>query len=164
MIRQINVRLDNKPGMLRQCVAALSREGIDIKALEVTDRGSGEFGEVHLIATHVERAVQVLAEAGYWAEVVEVLVVEMADRVGVLADILALLEKEDINIRYLYAFVSRVQGKSLAVLKVDDPNAAMVALKENGVPLVTQKKLEAPDDQATFSTSIQDHFGGDFIW
>jgi len=164
MIRQINVRLDNKPGVLGKCVGALAAEGIDIKALEVTERGSGDFGEVHFIATQVERAAKVLGDAGYKVEVEDVLVVEMADRVGFLANVLDLLQKKDVNIRYLYAFVSRVEGKSLAVLKVDDPGKAVEILQQGGVPLLTQKKIEKKEPVSTFTTAIEDHFGGDFIW
>jgi hypothetical protein len=164
MIRQINVRLDNKPGMLGKCVGVLASKGIDIKALEVTDRGGGDFGEVHLIATRVDKAAEVLRDAGYNVEVEEVLVVEMTDRVGFLANILDLLQKKEIDIRYLYAFVSRVEGKSLAVIKVDRPEIAVEVLQEGGVPLLTQKKIDRNEPAPTFNTSIEDHFGGDFFW
>ena len=88
----------------------------------------------------------------------------MDDRVGFLANVLDLLHKENLNIRYLYAFVSRVEGKSLAVFKVDDTVAAEKVLMQGGVPVVTQKKIDTPETASPFAPSIEDHFGGDFIW
>ncbi len=165
MINQLKVKLDNKPGALKGCVGLLAEQGVDLKALELTERGSGEYGEAHLIVSDLQKATATLDRAGYKYEVETVLAVEMDDRIGGLAAVLDLLVAKEINIRYLYAFVTRIQGKSLAVFNVERPEEAARVLEEAKLPLVSQTKIEQSKATGPVQTaSLEDHFGGDFIW
>jgi hypothetical protein len=143
----------------------LAREGVDIKALEVTERGDGDFGQVHLIASRIDRAIAALDGGGFRHSVEKVLAVEMDDRVGGLAAVLDVLANESINIDYLYAFISRVHGKSVAVFHVADIDAAEQMLQKAGLTVATQDKIEdAEGEEGGFRTTLADHFGKDFIW
>ena len=120
---------------------------------------------MHLIASDVEKSVAALDEAGFDYEIEEVLVVEMDDRVGGLAVILKVLATESINIRYLYAFVGRVHGKSLAVFNVDNLVEAESVLKRASIPTLSQQKIENSEEAEEKRVShVEDHFGKDFIW
>jgi hypothetical protein len=161
MIKQLKVSLANRPGTLLGVVSALAEAGVDLKALQVNDRG--ESGEVRMIVSDLEKARQTLEGGGHSFEVVEAVVAEMDDRVGGLASILRLLEGASINVEALYAFVTRVQGKSLAVLNVSDKEKAEALLQDNGVKtLSSQEQLE--NATAPKSTSLGDHLGVDFFW
>jgi hypothetical protein len=165
MIQQLSLKVDNKPGCLRRCVGRLAESGVNIKALEVTERGGGESGIAHLIVSDFKRATEALTAEGCPYEVEDVLAVEMDDRVGGLASILSILKEREINVRYMYAFLGRVAGKSLAVFSVGDIPKAQRALAEAGVTLVSQSEIrEDASAPYRFKTSLEDHFGKDFIW
>ncbi|MCP4599390.1 MAG: ACT domain-containing protein [Proteobacteria bacterium] len=165
MIKQLTVKLDNRPGMLKDFVGLLAEHGIDIKALEITERADGKRGEIHLIVNNRDKAMKAIDQAGYSSRVENVLVVEMDDRVGRLASVLDILASKEIDIRYLYAFVSRIRGKSLAVFGVEDISKAQCVLEEARVPLLSQASIEESGDSNPPDTpSLEDHFGIDFIW
>jgi len=165
MIKQLVLKAENRPGSLRRCVEALASSGVDIKALEVTERGGGESGVIHMIVCDLRRATAALDAAGLQFAIEEVLAVEMDDRVGGLASILVTLADAGINLRYMYAFLGRVAGKSLAVFSVGDPVAAQRVLAEAGATVVSQDELrDAAVGPRKFKTSLEDHFGKDFIW
>lgn len=161
MIKQLKVSLANQPGTLLGVVSALAEAGVDLKALQVSDRG--ESGEVRMIVSDLDKAQQTLTAGGHSFQVVEALVAEMDDRVGGLASILALLQAESINVEALYAFVTRVKGKSLAVLDVDDQPKAEALLREHGVTTLShQNQLHTPT--APKAPNLGDHLGLDFFW
>ncbi|MGE0710881.1 MAG: ACT domain-containing protein [Planctomycetota bacterium] len=148
MIRQLRVTLPNQPGTLARMVSALAEAGVDMKALEVSERGPGTNGEASLIVSDVERAVAALRGSGHSVEVEAAIAVEMDDRVGGLAPVLAALAADEINVRQLYAFVTRVAGKSLAVLTLDEPERAHGLLERKGFHLLDTGSLEgkSPED------------------
>jgi hypothetical protein len=165
MIKQLKIKLQNEPGILKNCVSTLSDNGIDIKALEVSERGVGDHGEVLLIVSNLKKATAALKQAGFTIEVEDVLAVEMDDRVGGLSTILDILGKHQINIRNLYAFVSRIEGKSLAVINVGDVAVAEKELEAGGLKNISQEKLEEGEsDRFADRPSLADHFGENFIW
>lgn len=164
MIPQLTVQLPNRPGTLQALVSALADAGVDIKALGVSDRGEGETGEASLIVGDLAKAKAALDASGHDYAVVEVVAVEMDDRVGGLAAILRLLAKESINVRQLYAFVTRHSSKALAVFRVDDPAKASTLLAEGGQSVVSQATIEAGVAKPQASTPLEEHLGLDFIW
>lgn len=161
MIRHLRVTLANTPGSLAKMVTALAEADVDMKALEVSDRGPGDHGEASLIVSKVDAAVQALEASGHEVEVEEALAVEMDDRVGGLAPVLATLAGEEINIKQLYAFVTRVEGKSLAVLTVDELERARGVLERKGFLLLSLASLEGPASGADVP-KLGDYLG--LIW
>lgn len=158
MIHQVRVTLPNRPGTLEGAVRALVGAGVDMKALEVF--GDGPTGEAHMIVSDPEGAVRALSSAGLQAEVERVVVVEVEDRVGGLQPILRTLAGAQVNVLRLYAFVTRVQGKSLCVFTVDDPSRAEALLTAAGHRIATQRSIH----EATRAEGIGQHLGLDYIW
>ena len=160
MIKQLRVRLHNEPGALANMVSALAEASIDMKALEVSDR-AGEYGEACLIASNLEAAVAALEASGHQVEVESAICVEVDDRVGGLAPVLRAVAGESINVKQLYAFVSRVAGKSLAVLLTDDPEATQTLMERKGFQVLSVRALEA---ETTPGDPLGDHLGVGFLW
>lgn len=160
MIKQLRVRLHNEPGALANMVSALAEASVDMKALDVSDR-AGEFGEACLIASNLETAVSALVASGHEVEVESAICVEVDDRVGGLLPVLRAVAGESINVKQLYAFVSRVAGKSLAVLLTDDPEKTQDLLERKGFQLLSVKALEA---EAERPDPLGDHLGVGFLW
>lgn len=162
MIQQLRVTLPNEPGSLGGMVAALAEANVDMKALAVSDRGPGDHGEASLIVSDVKAATRALEQSGHAVEVSPALAVEMDDRVGGLSPVLATLAAAGINVKQLYAFVSRVEGKSLAVLSLDETDKARAELERKGFHLLEARSLEGGSDAD--EPYLGDHLGVDFIW
>ena len=63
--------------------------------------------------------------------------VKIGDEPGRLAEALAVLDNSDINLEYLYAFMSRTEKHAYVVLRVEDNDAAEAALQNAGFKIVT---------------------------
>ena len=74
------------------------RAGINMVTLSLAD--SKDFGILRLIVRQWERARDVLERAGISVTVTEVLALEVVDRPGGLAELLAVFEKAGINTSY----------------------------------------------------------------
>ncbi len=165
MIEQLRVKLPNRPGTLAGMVEALAKAGVDMKALEVAER-SGGHGEANLIVSDLDGARAALDATGHDYVVEQAVAVEMDDRVGGLAAILGVLSQEQVNIQQLYAFVSRVEGKSLALFSVDDPQRATSLLEASGFRTLSRKALESGGraEEPERHPTLGEHLGLDFIW
>ena len=161
MIPHLKVTLRNQPGTLKAMTDALAQAKVDIKALDVSAR-SERHGEAHLIVDHADRARSALEDLGLTVAITDAVVVEMDDQVGGLAKILAALAADEINVEHLYAFVGRVQGKSLAVLQVQDPQRAKTILTKAQCRVFERHALE--DAQTPPQDDVGPHLGLDYIW
>jgi hypothetical protein len=162
VIQQVRLVLPNRPGTLEAAVRALVDAGVDMKALEVYARGDGSRGEAHLIVNDPARARGALAASGHEVTLERVVVVEVTDQVGGLAPLLAALAAAAVNVEHLYAFVTRVAGKSLCVLTVDDPDKAEALLARAGHRVATARSLE--ESTGPQGDALGAHLGLDYIW
>jgi hypothetical protein len=95
------IEIDNSPGALARVAAAISDAGVNIAA--ATCIGSGERAELHILVPHAEAAKHSLAisHLGVTRER-EVVVVDVKDRPGVLADLTRAIAQAGINIDLVY--------------------------------------------------------------
>lgn len=136
-ITQLSVFLDNVPGTLCKAVSAISGAGINIRALSVAD--TRDFGIMRLIVADAEKAKEALDE--YTAAETQVVAVRMDDRTGALKEILKVLEKDGINIEYVYAFAASTPGSAYVVLRVNDTEEAEAILAKNGIKTLCDEDL-----------------------
>lgn len=136
-ITQLSVFLDNVPGTLCKAVSAISGAGINIRALSVAD--TRDFGIMRLIVPDAEKAKEALDE--YTAAETQVIAVRMDDRTGALKEILKVLEKDGINIEYVYAFAASTPGSAYVVLRVNDNEEAEAILAQNGIKTLCDEDL-----------------------
>ncbi|MBW2506652.1 MAG: ACT domain-containing protein, partial [Deltaproteobacteria bacterium] len=104
-VDQIAVFLENKSGRLAAITRALSDSNINIRALSVAD--TADFGILRLIVDDTDKATEVLKDEGFTVGRAVVIAVEVADRPGGLAKVLAVLNEAGINVEYMYAFVEK---------------------------------------------------------
>jgi hypothetical protein len=62
--------------------------------------------------------------------------VEVPDRPGGLAEVLALFQAGSINIEYLYAFPFGRAGKAVIIFRFDQPDEAIERLRTAGINVV----------------------------
>ena len=92
-------------------------------------RPVGEPGVLRLVVADPDHFRGAIAPLNLNMTETEVLVVEMANRPGALADICGRLAQEHINIGYAYCTTGASGGKTKGVFKVADARKAMKVLK-----------------------------------
>lgn len=122
LVKQISVFLENKPGRLSEAAEVLAKNGIDISALSLAD--TDEYGVLRMIVSDPDKAKNAFGESGVICKVTDALVVAIDDRPGGFSESLRILTDNGIEVKYMYACVSREQGKAIMVLSVADPAKA----------------------------------------
>lgn len=137
--KQISVFLENKPGRLANVLSALAKEKVNITALTVMD--SHEHSVLRLVVDDAAGATAVLKDLGIPHAEADVLVVELRNQVGALANVCGLLGSEHINIDYAYCSAGGKNGKTLGVFKVSNTDKAMKVLG-GPVDVAARRKLD----------------------
>ena len=138
-IEQLSIFLENKPGKLVEALEAISAAGIDLRALSLAD--TSDFGILRIIVDEPGRALGVLQDAGYLVKSSDVIPVAVGDKPGGLAAVLRVLADGGADVEYTYAFVAHSHDKAYVILRVNDNDAAIKALTDNGVTLLTADEL-----------------------
>jgi hypothetical protein len=95
------IEIDNKPGALAEVAAAISDAGVNIAA--ATCIGPGEQAELHILVPHAG-AVRHLLAISHLAvsREREVVVVDVEDRPGVLADLTRKISRAGVDLDLVY--------------------------------------------------------------
>ena len=135
-ISQLSIFAENKPGTIYEITRTIADAGVDIRALSVAD--TQDFGILRLIVSDIEKSRQALNEDNCVVSVTQVIGVAVPDKPGGLADVLKILKDADINVEYVYAFITISGKNACVVLRVGDNEKAVEILKEAGVELLTE--------------------------
>lgn len=138
-IKQISVFIENRHGRLEEFTTLLGENGIDLIALSIAD--TTNFGILRAIVADNEKALGLVRDHGYTANLTEVLAVAVPDSPGGLAGVLTMLRDGSISIEYLYSFVRRVGKDAIIIFRVDQPEKAAALLQEKGVRLLSQEEI-----------------------
>ncbi|HOK40101.1 MAG TPA: ACT domain-containing protein [bacterium] len=135
-IKQISIFLENKPGRIAEITKILKEAKINIRALSVAD--TSEFGILRIIVDNYEKAIAALKKNNYSASITDVIAVELDDRPGGLHDALVALDKENLNVEYMYAFVSwEKKDKALIIFRIENIEKAISVLLKAGFNIVS---------------------------
>ena len=140
-VEQISIFIENKSGRLAEITKILGEAGVNIRALSLAD--TSDFGILRLIVNDRETAKQVLKEKGFTVSKTEVVAVEVPDRPGGLSQILQALDRDKINVEYMYAFVERCGENAVIVFRFDETAKAISTLAENGFTVLEGARLYA---------------------
>ena len=101
MAYDLAIEIENSPGALAEVAAAISDAGVNIAA--ATCIGSGERAELHILVPHPEAAKHSLAisQLAVTRER-EVVVVDVEDRPGVLADLTRKIALAGVDLDLVY--------------------------------------------------------------
>lgn len=142
MLRQLSLFLENRPGQLRAPCEALARAGVDILTMSLAD--TDQFGLLRLVVRDAERGRRALEEAGMVVNVADVVPIEVDDRPGGLAAVLAALDEGQIGVEYMYPFAAGPRaGKAAIVFRFDDPARALAAVQARGLRVLDESELVA---------------------
>lgn len=138
-IKQLSIFVENREGTLVTVTDAIAKAGVDIRAMSVAD--TNDFGIFRLIVTDIAKAKQALDDANAFVSVTEVVGVAVQDEPGALAKVVKILADNNINIEYMYAFITVSKQFAYVVLRVEDNAAAEKILTEHGITLVTEEDM-----------------------
>ena len=116
------IDIENSPGALAEVAAAISDAGVNIAA--ATCLGEGSRAELHILVPHAGAARHLLAisHVGVTRER-EVVVVDVEDRSGVLADLTRKIARAGVNLDLVY-----VATRNRVVFGAEDIDALKAAL------------------------------------
>ena len=134
-IKQLTVFIQNKKGTVVSVTEVLAKNNINIRALSIAE--TQDFGMLRLIVNDEKAAEKVLAEKGFLLKVIDVVGVKIGDEPGKLTAALDVLDKADINVEYLYAFMLRTEKHAYVVLRVEDNERATEVLTAAGFKMIT---------------------------
>ena len=138
-IKQLTVFVPNRKGTIVEVTDILSKNNINMRALSIAE--TEDFGILRLIVNDEKAAEKVLFEQNYLIKVVDVVGVKIGDEPGKLTEALDVLDKADINVEYLYAFMARTEKHAYVVLRVENNEVAETALTNAGFKLITEADI-----------------------
>ena len=109
-IKQLSVFVENKSGRLAEITAVLAGAGIDIRALSIAD--TTNFGILRIIVDKPFEAEAALKEAGLTVSLTSVLAIGIPDEPGGFAAAMKALAAAGVGVEYMYAFISRDEGRA----------------------------------------------------
>ena len=128
-MKQLSIFIENKRGTLLTVLNALKGAGIQIIASTISD--TQDFGIYRLICDDPERAFIVLKEQGITATITDVFAIQLEDKPGEAARVLALFAEADISIAYMYSFL--LSGKGILVFRTSDTEKTKQVIRDKGL-------------------------------
>ncbi len=138
-VKQISVFMENKAGKLGNITALLRNAGIDIRAFSIAD--TTEFGIFRLIVKEPFRAVEILRDNGMTAQLNDVIVAVMTDRVGSFDEVVQPICDAEIDIKYLYSFIGEKEACGRVAICTSDMKKSVELLKQNNIELSGQETI-----------------------
>jgi hypothetical protein len=139
-LQQLSLFLENRPGQLRAPCEALAAAGIDLLTMSLAD--TSQFGILRFIVRDPESARKVLEDAGMVVRATAVVPVEVENKPGGLAEVLAKIEDAGLGVEYMYDFGAASRGgKAAIIFRFEDPDAALAALQTAGVKVLSSEEV-----------------------
>lgn len=125
--KQISIFLENKPGTLADVTKSLQDESINILAMTVSD--TIDHAVVRMMVDKPGEAIHRLEDQNLLVVENDVIVVDLENEPGALANMAARLAEHNINIEYAYCTASPAQKKGMMIIRVDNPQEAFELLQ-----------------------------------
>jgi len=138
-IKQLSIFLENRKGRMKNALDVLEKGGVNIRALSIAD--TSDFGILRLIVPNPEETKKLLEDNNFIVKIGEVIAVRMADHPGGLGVILGILDDNNINLEYLYAFVEEKEEMAIVLLHPENIDAGIKALQNGGAKVISAKEI-----------------------
>lgn len=138
---QLSIFLENKEGRMLNTLDIIEELDINIRALSIAD--TSEFGILRLVVTDPSKVKEELEKRGFIVKITKVIAVAINDEPGGLNQILRILDNNNINLEYLYAFVEQKTYAAIVILKLEDKEMekGLKVLKEGNANIISPEKI-----------------------
>ena len=140
MAIQISVFIENKEGRIKKAIDTLANAGVNIRALSVGD--TTKYGILRLIVSDNEKAIKSLEDDGFIVKESKVILISVPDKPNGLNSTLAILDDANINLEYIYAFVSSNPDEAIVAMKVEDTKKAISVFEKSNAKILSEEDLE----------------------
>ena len=137
-VSQFSIFTENKVGKFSDLARAFSRKSIHILALTTLD--TTDIGILRIVVDDPDAARELLKSQGTAFSESPILAVEIAGEHDVEGVLMALLEAE-VNIHYMYSFISRPMGRSALAMSIEDLDIAMDILGVRNHKVLIQRDI-----------------------
>ncbi|MGH8020023.1 MAG: acetolactate synthase [Opitutaceae bacterium] len=137
-VKQFSVFAENKLGRLKQFVDLLGSHHIHVIALSTMETTDSAI--VRVIVDDPDGARALFLEHGFPYNESDLLAVEI-DSEADLKPVLTTLMAAEVNVHYLYPFISRPRAKAALAVNVEDIDLAAQALRQAGLRVLTQDDI-----------------------
>jgi hypothetical protein len=124
--QQLAVFLDNRPGVLAKMCDELRKLDINILALSILD--TMDHAVVRMVVDKPQEAKQAFVRMQTVVQVRDVILMEVPNRVGAMADIAERLAAAGINIEYAYCTCPPSHSDGVIVIRTNDLEGTINAL------------------------------------
>ena len=138
-IHQISVFLENRAGQLADITKLLADNGVNIRAISIAE--TADYGVARMIVDDYQKASGILLEHGDILSVNPVWAVEVPDQPAGLAQLLAVLSENHVDVEYMYSLLVHKDGCAYMVLRISDEAKFEAALKQHGLKVVGAAEL-----------------------
>ncbi|WP_295722166.1 ACT domain-containing protein [uncultured Methanobrevibacter sp.] len=138
-VKQLSIFLTNQKGKLYNVLNILKENNINIRALSLTD--TSEFGILRLIVDCPDKGKELLEKNNYTIKISSAIAVELSDTPGGLSSVLKILNDNNINLDYIYAFTHEYSDKAILFLSTHDLDLLITVLKENSIEIVPSDEI-----------------------
>ena len=139
-VKQISIFVENKEGRIKKAIDTLARAGINIRALSIAD--TTKYGILRLIVSDNEKAIEALENDCFIVKENEVIVLAVPDEPNGLNSTLAIFDEKDINLEYLYAFVSSKVDEAIVAMRLENMEKAIEALKDSDAKILDENDIK----------------------
>ncbi len=126
--KQLSIFVENRPGGMAKICGTLSEAGINILALTIHD--TVDHAIIRLLADRPVKALLILEQLGLYILESDVVVLDLENRPGALADVARKLARADVNIEYAYCSTTLHLDTGSLVLRTDEPERTLELLSE----------------------------------
>ena len=138
-VKQLSIFLENRKGRMRKALDVLEKGDVNIRALSIAD--TSDFGILRLIVPEPDKTKKLLEDNNFIVKIGEVIAVRMQDQPGGLGKILGILDDNNINLEYLYAFVEEKENGAIVLLHPEDIDGGIKALQNGGAEVILAKDI-----------------------
>ena len=139
MSQQVSVFAENKPGKIDRITGVLSENGINIRAITISD--SGDYGIIKLLLDKPADGCNLLKEVGIAATLKDIVAVKIDDSPGGLHKVSSILAQKNINVEDAYGFTIRESNLAVFVFQVENVPHTEKILREEGFKVLEDNEL-----------------------
>ncbi len=137
-VKQFSVFVENRVGRLHDLSGLLKFNNVHVMAITVLDTTDSAI--VRLIVDDPDKARELMINNDYPYTECAVLAIEITDE-SELKSVLDALFEVEINVYYVYSFITRPASKSALVIHAEDSEIATQALGQRGFRVLTQNDI-----------------------
>ena len=138
-IKQLSIFLQNRMGSLSKPLEVLTIADVNIRAMCMAD--TSEFGILRLVVDDPIKGKEALEENNFLVKITDIIGVEMNDAPGGRTSVLNIINENNIDLEYFYAFSHDKEGKAILLLHADKLDELISVLNKNKIPLVSAEEV-----------------------